>query len=92
MRRTLLAVATINLFTFAFTALFILYATTILGLEPGLLGPALGSGAVGGLVGAVIAARIGRRIGLGPAYALGSCCSRSPSSSSRSPTQGCRCR
>ncbi len=71
MRPTLLAVATINLFTFAFTALFILYATTMLGVEPGLLGLALGSGAVGGLIGAVIAARIGRRIGLGPAYALG---------------------
>ena len=71
MRPTLLAVATINLFNFAFTALFILYATTILGVAPGLLGLALGSGAVGGLVGAVIAARIGRRIGLGPAYALG---------------------
>ena len=71
MRPTLLAIATINLFNFAFSALFILYATTTLGVEPGLLGLALGSGAVGGVVGAVIASRIGRRIGLGPAYALG---------------------
>ena len=71
MRPTLLAVATINLFTFGFHALFILYATTILLVEPGLLGLALGAGAVGGLIGAVVAARIGRRIGLGPAYALG---------------------
>jgi MFS family permease len=71
MRPVLLAAATINLFNFAFTALFILYATTTLGVEPGLLGLALGSGAVGGVIGAVIATRIGRRIGLGPAYALG---------------------
>ena len=71
MRPTLLAVATINLFNFSFCALFILYATTTLGVEPGLLGLALGSGAIGGVVGAVVATRIGRRIGLGPAYALG---------------------
>ena len=71
MRPTLLAVATINLFNLAFTALVILYATTNLGVEPGLLGLALGSGAVGGVLGAVVASRIGRRIGLGPAYALG---------------------
>ena len=71
MRPTLLAVATINLFNLAFSALFILYATRTLGVEPGLLGLALGSGAVGGVIGALIATRIGRRIGLGPAYALG---------------------
>jgi len=71
MRPTLLAVTTINLFNFAFAALFILYATTTLGVAPGLLGLALGSGAVGGVIGAVVASRIGRRIGLGPAYALG---------------------
>ncbi|MEJ7748112.1 MAG: MFS transporter [Candidatus Limnocylindrales bacterium] len=71
MRPTLLAAATINLFNLAFSALFILYATKELGVSPGVLGLALGSGAVGGLVGAVIAGRIGQRIGLGPAYALG---------------------
>ena len=71
MRPTLIAVATINLFNFAFTALFILYATVHLRVDPGALGLALGSGAIGGVVGAVIATRIGRRIGLGPAYALG---------------------
>lgn len=71
MRPTLLAAATINLFNFAFFALFILYATTELGVAPGILGLALGLGAVGGLLGAVVAARVGRRIGLGPAYALG---------------------
>jgi MFS family permease len=71
MRPTLLSVALINLFTFASTALFILYATTILGVSPGALGLALGTGAVGAVIGAIIATRIGRRIGLGPAYALG---------------------
>jgi predicted MFS family arabinose efflux permease len=71
MRPTLLAAATINLFNFAFAALFILYATTSLSVEPGVLGLALGAGAVGGVIGAVVASRVGRRIGLGPAYALG---------------------
>lgn len=70
-RPVLLSAATINLFNLAFTALVILYAMTFLGVSPGALGLALGSGAVGGLLGAAIAARIGRRIGLGPAYALG---------------------
>jgi MFS family permease len=71
MRPTLLSVATINLFTFAASALFILYATTTLGVSPGVLGLALGTGAIGAVIGALIATRVGRRIGLGPAYALG---------------------
>jgi predicted MFS family arabinose efflux permease len=70
-RPSMLAVATVNLFTFAFGALFILYVTATLGVSPGALGLALGIGAIGGLIGAVVASRIGRRIGLGPAYALG---------------------
>ena len=65
MRPTLLSVAVINLFTFASNALFILYATTTLGVSPGLLGLALGTGAVGAVIGAIIASRVGRRIGLG---------------------------
>jgi len=71
MRPTLLSVATVNLFTFASSALFILYATTQLGVSPGALGLALGTGAVGAVIGAIFASRIGRRIGMGPAYALG---------------------
>ena len=71
MRPTLLSVATINLFTFASSALFVLYATTLLGVSPGALGLALGTGAIGSVLGALVATRIGRRIGLGPAYALG---------------------
>ena len=71
MRPTLLSVATVNLFTFAWSALFILYATTTLGVSPGALGLALGTGSLGAVIGAILASRIGRRIGLGPAYALG---------------------
>jgi MFS family permease len=71
MRPTLLSVATVNLFNFGFQALFILYVTTYLGVQPGPLGLALGAGAVGGVSGAVLAGRIGRRIGLGRAFTLG---------------------
>src|SRR4051794_41462607 len=42
-RPSMLAVATVNLFTFAFGALFILYATGTLGVSPGALGLALGA-------------------------------------------------
>ena len=71
MRATLLSAATLNLFNFAFFALFILYVTTRLGVEPGVLGLALGAGAVGGVIGAILAPRIGRRLGLGRALLLG---------------------
>jgi MFS family permease len=71
LRPSLLGVATLNLFNFAFWALFLLYATEELGIRPGTLGLVLGAGAVGGLIGAMIAGRIGRRIGIGPAYLLG---------------------
>jgi MFS family permease len=71
MRPTVLAAATLNLFNFCFQALFILYATTYLNVEPGLLGVALGLGAVGGVIGALTASRIGRVLGLGRAYLAG---------------------
>jgi MFS family permease len=70
-RPALLSVATLNLFNFAFQALFILYVTTRLGVDPGTLGLALGAGAIGGVLGAIIAPAVGRRLGLGPAYVLG---------------------
>jgi MFS family permease len=70
-RPVLLSVATVNLFSFANAALVILYATTELGVSPGVLGLAFGAGAIGGVLGALIATRVGRRMGLGPAYALG---------------------
>ncbi len=71
MRPTVLSAATLNLFNFGFQALFILYVTTYLGVDPGLLGLALGAGAVGAVVGALTASRIGRRLGLGPAFVAG---------------------
>jgi MFS family permease len=70
-RSALGATATINFFNFAFTALFILYATRSLGVEPGVLGLVLGIGAAGGLLGALLTTRIARRIGIGPTLAVG---------------------
>jgi MFS family permease len=70
-RGVLLSVATVNLFNYCFAALFILYTTVSLGVEPGILGLALGAGAVGSVVGAFIAGRVGRRIGIGRAYLIG---------------------
>ena len=66
-RPELLCVATINFFNFVFHAIFVLYATRELGVNPGLLGLVLGAGAVGGVIGAVIAPRIEKLIGLGAA-------------------------
>jgi len=71
MRPTILSAATLNLFNFCFQGLFILYATTYLHVEPGILGLALGAGAIGGVIGALIASRVGRVLGLGRAYVLG---------------------
>ena len=71
MRPAVFAVATMNLFNFAFQGLFILFATRHLGLDPGVLGLALGAGAIGGVVGAVVAGPLGRRIGIGPGYIVG---------------------
>ena len=73
MRPTVLSAATLNLFNFCFQGLFILYATSpdYLGVEPGILGVALGLGAFGGVLGAITASRIGRIIGIGRAYVLG---------------------
>jgi MFS family permease len=71
MRPTILSAATLNFFNFGFQALFILYVATYLGVSPGVLGLALGAGAIGGVTGALVASRVGRRLGLGRAYALG---------------------
>jgi MFS family permease len=70
-RAALGATATINFFNFVFFALFILYATRSLDVEPGPLGLVLGAGAVGGLIGSVVTGRLSRRIGVGPAFAVG---------------------
>ncbi|MFG2881860.1 MFS transporter [Streptomyces sp. NPDC048297] len=65
------AVTTLNLFNFAFQAVFVLYATTSLGLGPGLLGAVLGCGAVGSALGSLLTGRIVRRVGIGRATLLG---------------------
>jgi len=70
-RPTLSATATLNFFNYAFSALFVLYATRTLDIEAGTLGLILGAGAVGGLLGATFAARLGRSIGVGKAFLLG---------------------
>jgi MFS family permease len=71
LRANLGCAATINLFNFAFHAIFVLYATRELGVSPGALGVALGAGAVGSMIGAVVAARVERRLGIGPSIVLG---------------------
>lgn len=71
MRAALAATATVNLFTFMISALFVLYATVTLHLGPGLLGGVLGAGAVGGLLGAVLAGPLARRVGVGRTFLLG---------------------
>lgn len=69
-RAALGATATVNYFTFVFSAIFVLYATTDLHVRPAELGLVLGAGAVGGLIGATLTARVGRWIGIGPAFVL----------------------
>ena len=65
---SLAGTATVNFFNFMFWALFVLYATEELGVEPGTLGLVLGAGAVGGVIGSVVAGRLGRRVGIGPTF------------------------
>jgi predicted MFS family arabinose efflux permease len=71
MRATFAASATIQFFNFIFHTLFVLYATTELGLSAGVLGSVLGIGAIGGLIGASLTGRLVRRLGIGPAVVVG---------------------
>jgi len=71
LRSSLLATATINLFNFAFFALFLLYATRSLHVRPGTLGLVLGAGAVGGLIGSFATGPLSRKLGVGRAYIAG---------------------
>lgn len=70
-RAALAATATINLFNFMFWALFVLFATRTLEVNPGTLGLVLGAAAVGGVIGSIAAGRVSRRIGIGPAFVFG---------------------
>ncbi len=71
LRSLLLATTTLNLFSYIFGALFVLYVTTELGVSPGTLGIVIGVGAVGGLLGAAVTGRLARRFGIGPGVLAG---------------------
>jgi MFS family permease len=71
MRAELLGVATINLFNFMYFALFMLYATKYLGVEPATLGLVLGAASVGTLFASFLAGPASRRFGVGPAFIVG---------------------
>lgn len=71
LRATLGCSTLVNLFSFAATAVVILFASRSLGLNPGQIGLAYGIGAVGGLVGAAGASRLARRLGPGIAAVVG---------------------
>jgi MFS family permease len=70
-RASLGAGATFNFFNLMFSALFVLYATRTLNVQPAMLGAVLGAGAVGAVFGSTITGWLGRRIGIGPTYILG---------------------
>ncbi len=69
-RSLLGATATINVFGFMSTAIFVLYATRGLGVTPAQLGLVLGAGAIGAVIGAVITSRVARWLGVGGAFTL----------------------
>jgi MFS family permease len=70
MRPSVLGLAVMNLFNFAFHGLFVLFVTRYLGITPGVLGLLLGIGAIGGVLGAVLAPWVGRRLGVGGSFLL----------------------
>jgi MFS family permease len=68
MRVSLAAASTVNFFNFVFFALFVLYATRYLHVNPGVLGLVLGTGAIGSVLGAAVTKRLGDRFGTGWVY------------------------
>ena len=70
-RAELLGIATLNFFNFIYFALFLLYATRELHVQPAALGLILGAASVGTLLGSVVTGRISRRFGVGPAFLFG---------------------
>ena len=70
-RAALAATSTVNFFNFAFSALFVLYATQTLRVQPGILGLVLGTGAVGAVLGSIVTGRLVGRLGFGPTFMLG---------------------
>jgi MFS family permease len=70
-RAELIGVATLNLFNFVFSALYLLYVTRTLGVRPATIGIVLGTASVGALAGSVVAGRIAARVGVGPTFLAG---------------------
>ncbi|GIG92995.1 MFS transporter [Plantactinospora endophytica] len=70
LRSLLLGTTTLNLFNYMFTALYVLYVSTELGLSPGLLGLVIGIGSIGALLGAAVTGRLVRRLGIGRTVVL----------------------
>jgi predicted MFS family arabinose efflux permease len=70
-RALLTSIAVLNLFDFIFQALFVLYAVRYLHVDAGLLGLALGAGALGGLLAATVTSRVVARFGVGTSIAMG---------------------
>jgi predicted MFS family arabinose efflux permease len=58
--------ATLNLFGYAFLAVYVLYMTDDLGLGPGAIGLVFGAGGIGALIGAILAGPLSKRFGTGP--------------------------
>ncbi|MGW4851911.1 MFS transporter [Streptomyces sp. NPDC004288] len=71
MRALFAASGTVQFFNLMFHTLFVLYATTELGIDAGLLGLLLAAGAVGGLLGAIASGAVVRRIGIGRSLVVG---------------------
>jgi MFS family permease len=70
-RASLASGATINLFQFAVSALFAVYAVRALHVSAAELGLVLSLGGVGAVAGSLVTRRIVAAIGIGPAYMLG---------------------
>ena len=71
LRTMLMSVAVINLFNFAFWAIYFLFVTHELHISAGAIGLVLGAAAIGSLIGSVITGPLTRRFGIGPVYTLG---------------------
>lgn len=69
---------TMNFAAFVIQALLVLYASRYLHLSAGLIGTALGLGAIGGLAGAITAGRLARGVGTGWTIAAGAALSCAP--------------
>lgn len=67
----LVSYTSLNLFYYMYFTLMLLYAVRQLHLPAGLIGLALGVGALGALLGSMVSARVTRRIGVGPAIIIG---------------------